>query len=294
MGTTVDTIGVDIVARIDKLEAGLRQAEAKVGASADRMADNAKKKAGFFSKTAFQKHFVQGLATAFLLDRGFKALNDGFDALDANLARARSGAISYGDAWIKTIDEIVHKLPVLGQAISLGEKIGRSIFGASDSFAPPKTDAEVMTESVHSKAVKAHIDALGGAKTKAGIEAIYQAALDALAKEISDATEAVMKTDSLGNPLFSPAEKQRVLAENNAYQADAAKALDDQRKEQLKALHKSIPAFTSFSTAVGTYKAANMPREAEHAAKDTAKNTKKMASALDKLLNKGGMIVAFA
>ena len=115
------SIEVQITARLDKLDAGLRLAEAKVMSSTTSMG-NAGEKAGASYGDKFSGMLAARLGPALLIATGIKVLGDGINnALKAVTAGASGNEI--GLALVKGMVEGAKTIPVVGPIVNLIDHI---------------------------------------------------------------------------------------------------------------------------------------------------------------------------
>lgn len=296
MGQTVDTIGVDIVARLDKLEASLRQAEAKVGASADRM----NRRAGRVGDAQFGgmgKLAIMGVKVATVLGginlavQGASVFSDAWAISSALIA----GNYQKANKAVESMENTMRNMPIIGgsydqisgwltrQFTSFGTG-GRSkglgaLMNPNPAAMDPARAAEELYNNIAEEIDKANREFdITVAKTpqeKARVK--YQ-------QDLEDARRT--KEKLMGTVGVNPDQANELEI---AQQELARVKLKDALKQKVGGM------FDTFNTAFGVMKVAarGAPTKQDKAAEDTAKNTKKTADVLTRLLDRGGAIVAF-
>jgi hypothetical protein len=293
MAITADTIGVDIVANINRLDAGLRAAESKVDQSARRMqskVDGGANGGGFFGPLGMsvgEAKFTRFLAVTALVDRIGSTLNEIFQGVLDRLKDVQRGVMSTGDAIFSGIDSTLGAIPGFGQMFNAGKKLNEIINRAAD----PDIAASEIADEIIAVGLAAQRDLMTEAER---IEYDFQTALGTIKATFDVFNQAAAKVAGTLD------EQIRNLAEIDRVRDIVVKAATRKRDEALKKLNNTgSSVFDTGQTVLGTFKspftASSSKPATEQTNKEIGKNTKKTASLLERILNKkSGMVEAFA
>lgn len=315
MGLTADTIAVEIIGRIDKLEAAMRSAQTTVSKTADKMKKDTEK-IGFFDKPETQKNLLRFISTFFLLDRLGKGLANTLELVNTKM---REG-LEVGkrtDAVVKDItEEFVKSVPFIGQFVKAGESLFDLLSGAAEQAANLNRDLQRGADILKFQtgligiddAIKAFrdqtaLDSLEGKEDGLFIKARIE--LEKIDKQVKDLKESLL--DTFGLNFDSAAIKSRLASIDDSAKRAKQNILNELKRDREELEKKNNPvaikkqgSFSDdFQTAMGNVRflqggGAGAQRVAsEDTAKVTAANTKATVGKLQELINKiqsGGIL----
>lgn len=314
MGVTIDTIGVDVVARINQLDGGLRQAEAKVDASARKMTQSINRvritatSNGKFvgvpeGKGALDKlgisngdiRFGKLFGALSVMDRLGVAMNAAIDQFQVTSLQLADGSRTFQQAATEFGHRVISAIPGFEQWAKVGERLTDSIMRGPTTWSLAAAQTDIY-DPLHNRMAEAHIDAAGGGKTVEGIRLKFVHDMESLSTEIKKQVAALLAS---GTTWRDGNLTQFLNLLNGSYRTDRVKSITRDRDEALKALESRIvrgPAFDTFSTVLGSYKAKNMgggdagqsskedtQKKIEKHAASTAKATERTAKAVESL-----------